>query len=78
MSEGLLLNGDHFLLQIDTRLDGQLFSSQYRVLARMEPVQQRLKISGQLAPDAALTPLLVQAGLLKAGAAHFEKSFGQR
>ncbi|MCQ9425850.1 type II secretion system minor pseudopilin GspK [Pseudomonas sp. LJDD11] len=34
LSEGLLLNGDHFLLQIDTRLDGQLFSSQYRVQAR--------------------------------------------
>ncbi|MBD8577420.1 type II secretion system minor pseudopilin GspK [Pseudomonas syringae] len=34
LSEGLLLNGDHFLLQIETTLDGQAFRSQYRVQAR--------------------------------------------
>lgn len=34
LSEGLLLNGDHFLLQIETRLDDQVFRSQYRVQAR--------------------------------------------
>lgn len=34
LSEGLLLNGDHFLLQIETTLDGQAFRSQYRMQAR--------------------------------------------
>lgn len=31
--EGLQLNGDHFLLQVETELDGQTFRSQYRVEA---------------------------------------------
>jgi general secretion pathway protein K len=31
--EGLQLNGDHFLLQMETTLDGQVFRSQYRVEA---------------------------------------------
>ncbi len=33
LSEGLLLNGDHFLLQIEVELDGQTFHSQYRAEA---------------------------------------------
>lgn len=33
LTEGLQLNGDHFLLQLETNLDGQLFRSQYRVEA---------------------------------------------
>lgn len=53
-------------------------AGEHRLQARLEPAPQRLQISGQLAPDAALTPLLVQAGLLKAGAVQFEKHFGQR
>lgn len=32
--EGLLLNGDHFLVQLETELDGQMFRSQYRVEAQ--------------------------------------------
>ena len=32
--EGLQLNGDHFLLQLETDLDGQVFRSQYRVQAQ--------------------------------------------
>ena len=34
LSEGLQLNGDHFLLQLDIDLDGQRFRSQYRVEAQ--------------------------------------------
>jgi general secretion pathway protein K len=33
LTEGLQLNGDHFLLQLETDLDGQIFRSQYRVEA---------------------------------------------
>ncbi|MBX8545017.1 type II secretion system minor pseudopilin GspK [Pseudomonas cichorii] len=33
LSEGLQLNGDHFLLQIEVELDGQKFHSQYRAEA---------------------------------------------
>ncbi|MFO2466583.1 type II secretion system minor pseudopilin GspK [Pseudomonas sp. 15FMM2] len=33
LSEGLQLNGDHFLLQLDIDLDGQRFGSQYQVEA---------------------------------------------
>ena len=31
--EGLQLNGDHFVLEVETRLDGQMLRSQYRVEA---------------------------------------------
>lgn len=34
LSEGLQLNGDHFLLQLEIELDGQVFRSQYRVQAQ--------------------------------------------
>lgn len=34
ISQGLQLNGDHFLLQLDIDLDGRRFRSQYRVEAR--------------------------------------------
>ncbi|WP_434679859.1 type II secretion system minor pseudopilin GspK [Pseudomonas sp. R1-18] len=34
LTEGLLLNGDHFLVQLETELDGQMFRSQYRVEAQ--------------------------------------------
>lgn len=51
-------------------------AGEHRLQARLAPAQQRLQLSGQLQPDAAITPLLVQAGLLKAGAGQFEKRFG--
>lgn len=34
VSEGLQLNGDHFLLLLDIDLDGQMFRSQYRIEAQ--------------------------------------------
>ncbi|MCQ9425865.1 type II secretion system protein N [Pseudomonas sp. LJDD11] len=53
-------------------------AGEHHLQARMQPVQQRLQLSGQVQPDAAITPLLVQAGLLKAGAGQFEKRFSPR
>jgi general secretion pathway protein K len=34
LSEGLQLNGEHFLLKLEVELDGQVFRSQYRVEAQ--------------------------------------------
>lgn len=49
---------------------------EYRLEARFEARTGRLQLSGQVLPNAPLTPLLVQAGLLKAGDERFEKALG--
>lgn len=51
-------------------------AGEHRIQARFDA--RRIQLNGQVSPDAALTPLLVQAGLLKAGEAAFEKVLGRR
>lgn len=64
-------DGMHLLA--DVRRQGE-----HRFEARLDPVARRLKLSGQVEPDASVTPLLIQAGLLKPGEADFEKMLGKR
>ncbi|WP_109514291.1 general secretion pathway protein GspN [Pseudomonas ovata] len=49
---------------------------EHHLQARLETDGGGIRVSGQVTPQAALTPLLVQAGLLKAGDERFEKVFG--
>lgn len=49
---------------------------EHRFEARLDPVVGRIKLNGWVEPDAMVTPLLVQAGVLKAGASQFERVSG--
>ena len=51
---------------------------EHRFEARLEPDKRQLKISGWVEPDAVVTPLLVQAGMLQAGASQLETVLGKR
>lgn len=51
---------------------------EHRFEGWMEPAVGRVKLNGKVEPDAMVTPLLVQAGLLKAGASEFERVWGGR
>jgi general secretion pathway protein N len=46
--------------------------------ARVDPVAQRARISGEVQPEASVAPLLIQAGMLKAGESRFERTLGKR
>lgn len=58
-------------LLVDVQREGE-----HRFEARIEPVVRRIKLNGWVEPDAMVTPLLVQAGMLKAGASQFERVLG--
>lgn len=60
-------------LLVDVQQEGE-----HRFEARLEPGARRVKLNGWVEPDAAVTPLLVQAGMLKAGASQFETVLGKR
>ncbi|GAB7528575.1 hypothetical protein PS3A_09840 [Pseudomonas sp. 3A(2025)] len=49
---------------------------EHRLEARFDARTGQVQLSGQVLPNAPLTPLLVQAGLLKAGDERFEKVLG--
>ena len=51
---------------------------EHRFEGWMEPAVGRIKLSGRVEADAMVTPLLVQAGLLKAGVLEFERVWGGR
>lgn len=51
---------------------------EHRFEARLDPFARRLNLSGRVEPDASVTPLLIQAGLLKPGAGDFARVFGNR
>jgi general secretion pathway protein N len=51
---------------------------EHRFAARLQPFTRRANITGQVEPEASVTPLLIQANLLKAGESRFEKTLGGR
>ncbi|RMO04193.1 hypothetical protein ALQ47_02265 [Pseudomonas cichorii] len=60
-------------LLADVRREGE-----HRFEVGLEPVAHRMKVSGQVEPTAMVAPLLIQAGLLKAGSSQFETVLGRR
>ncbi|MCV4281430.1 type II secretion system protein N [Pseudomonas capsici] len=64
---------DGLKLLADVRREGE-----HRFEIGLEPVNRRMKLSGQVEPTAMVAPLLVQAGLLKAGSSQFETVLGKR
>ena len=46
--------------------------------ANVQPFTRRIEVKGHVEPEASITPLLIQAGLLKAGETQFEKVLGGR
>ncbi|WP_122317021.1 general secretion pathway protein GspN [Pseudomonas cichorii] len=52
--------------------------AEHRFEIGLEPAMSRIKLSGQVEPEAMVTPVLVQAGLLKPGASQFETVLGKR
>lgn len=60
-------------LLVDIQRDGE-----HHIQAQVEPTVRRATISGQVEPNASVAPLLLQAGILKAGASQFETVLGQR
>lgn len=64
---------DGLRLLADVQREGE-----HRFEARLESDARRIKLNGWVEPDAMVTPLLVQAGMLKAGASQFERVLGTR
>lgn len=64
---------DGLRLLVDVQREGE-----HRFEAELDPISRRVKLNGKVEPDAMVTPLLVQAGMLKAGAAQFETVLGGR
>ena len=64
---------DGLRLLVDVQREGE-----HRFEAQLDPVSRRVKLNGKVEPDAMVTPLLVQAGMLKAGATQFETVIGGR
>ncbi|MFJ4142201.1 hypothetical protein [Pseudomonas sp. NPDC089734] len=60
-------------LLAEVRRDGE-----HRFEIGVEPAVSRVTVSGWVEPAAMVTPVLVQTGLLKAGASQFEKVLGKR
>ena len=70
-------------LRLDCRDGVQLLAEvrregEHRFDVRLLPFARRASISGQVEPEASVTPLLIQAGMLKAGESRFEKTLGKR
>jgi general secretion pathway protein N len=53
-------------------------AGEHQFEANLQPFARRVEIKGRVAAEASVTPLLVQAGLMKAGETRFEKVFGGR
>lgn len=64
---------DTLRLLADVRRDGE-----HQFDARFEPFARRTVIRGKVEPEASVTPLLIQAGILKAGETTFETTLGKR
>ncbi len=64
---------DSLQLLVDVRREGE-----HRFEGRMDPFAQRAQISGEVRPEASVTPLLIQSGMLKAGESRFERTLGKR
>lgn len=64
---------DSLRLLVDVQREGE-----HRFEARLESDTRRVRLSGWVEPDAVVTPLLVQAGMLKPGASQFETVLGKR
>lgn len=60
-------------LLADVRRNGE-----HRFEARLEPFARRAVVRGKVEPQASVTPLLIQAGVLNAGESTFERTFGKR
>ena len=60
-------------LLVDVRREGE-----HRFEGRMDPFAQRAQISGEVRPEASVTPLLIQSGMLKTGESRFERTLGKR
>ncbi|RRV06016.1 hypothetical protein EGJ27_15125 [Pseudomonas sp. v388] len=57
----------------DVRREGE-----HRFTVNAEPLARRATIAGEVEPQASVTPLLRQAGILKVGESRFEKTLGWR
>ncbi|GFM89845.1 hypothetical protein PSCICO_52440 [Pseudomonas cichorii] len=64
---------DAMKLLADVQREGE-----HRFEILLEPAASRMKISGRVEPAALVTPLLVQAGVMKTGASQFETVLGRR